>query len=518
MTLKTTNSQWTADHLTIQKCGTKKIESPTVTFVWTFSWSTGVLIFHHRIVKFPDGYYRMEKILSEEERQRINVLLEKHQPREEIQEKEMVVLSEKGREISIKTEAASSSMKPFEDLPIEHEEEASRRKYEVIGTDIEMEYEDMDTEDEEHEVRKLTKEELEIYHQYKEFYIIQARTKGKMPGFCYIHRLKVKECYLGVPSDLVKTLSHHIEGEVQDINRISEQEIIKIEQKHALVPRRWVNIKPKKKTIILCIDPDSNSDVVIEEEEGDFRERYIITKGNEWNVEEEAEQADDKWSEPLTTVEAEPGMSLTAEQETEDKDETISSTSTQDFDREKVEREFINLASHYQQIRESFKKLVEEFPHMKKWQLATNLAKMPILPMIKFKEKVSSMYRQCYEEEPSQVQEECDPKVYGENAEKKLQSIINSIGDQSALFLMAVGDCFVNKKSQAEIAKKYNISRSRIQWAMSGKKEHRKGGKQYQQERKRKPSEEDSTRSLKTRRNERELERIDDKLTPDIEG
>ena len=53
---------------------------------------------------------------------------------------------------------------------------------------------------------------------------------------------------------------------------------------------------------------------------------------------------------------------------------------------------------------------------------------------------------------------------------------------------------------------------------MSGKKEHRKGGKQYQQERKRKTSEEDSTRSLKTSRNEKELERIDDKLTPDIEG
>ena len=138
--------------------------------------------------------------------------------------------------------------------------------------------------------------------------------------------------------------------------------------------------------------------------------------------------------------------------------------------------------------------------------------------MIKIEEKVSSTYRQHYEEESSQVQEECDPKVYGENVEKKLQSIINSIGDQSALFLMAVRDCIVNKRSQAEIATKYNISRSRIQWAMSGKKEHRKGGKQYQQERKRKPSEEDSTRSLKTRRNEKELERIDDKLTPDIEG
>ena len=90
--------------------------------------------------------------------------MEKHWPREEIKEKEMVVLSEKGKEISIKTEAASSSMKPFEEQPVEYEE-ASKRKYEVIGTDIETEYEEMDTEEEEHEVRKLTKEESEMYHQ-----------------------------------------------------------------------------------------------------------------------------------------------------------------------------------------------------------------------------------------------------------------------------------------------------------------------------------------------------------------
>ena len=96
----------------------------------------------------------------------------------------------------------------------------------------------MDTEDEEGEVRRLTREELEIYHQYKEFYTIQARTKGKMPGFGYIHRLKVKEHYPGVPTDLVKTFSHPIEGEVQDIDCMTEQEIIKIEQKHAMVPRR----------------------------------------------------------------------------------------------------------------------------------------------------------------------------------------------------------------------------------------------------------------------------------------
>ena len=64
------------------------------------------------------------------------------------------------------------------------------------------------------------------------------------------------------------------------------------------------------------------------------------------------EQADDEQSEQPTEAGTEPETSLATEQETEDKDETISSTLTQDFDREKVEREFINLASHYQQISE----------------------------------------------------------------------------------------------------------------------------------------------------------------------
>ena len=135
----------------------------------------------------------------------------------------MVVLNEKGKKIIIKTEVASSSMKPFEKQPVEHEEEISKRKYEVIGTDIETEYEEMDTEEEESKVKKLTKEELEVYQQYKEFYTIQGRTKGRIPSFSYIHRLKVKECYPGVPSDVAEMLSHPIKGEVQDIDHITEQ-------------------------------------------------------------------------------------------------------------------------------------------------------------------------------------------------------------------------------------------------------------------------------------------------------
>ena len=110
----------------------------------------------------------MERILSEEERQKIDALLEKHQPRKEEKEKETTILSEKGKKIVIKTEVASSSMKPFKEWPMEHAEEASKRKYEVIGMDIETEYEEMSTEEEESEVRKLTGEELEMFQQYKE--------------------------------------------------------------------------------------------------------------------------------------------------------------------------------------------------------------------------------------------------------------------------------------------------------------------------------------------------------------
>ena len=57
----------------------------------------------------------MERVLSKEERQKIDALLEKHQPRKEEKEKEMTVLSEKGKKITIKTEVASSSMKSFKE-------------------------------------------------------------------------------------------------------------------------------------------------------------------------------------------------------------------------------------------------------------------------------------------------------------------------------------------------------------------------------------------------------------------
>ena len=112
------------------------------------------------------------------------------------------------------------------------------------------------------------------------------------------------------------------------------------------------------------------------------------------------------------------------------------------------------------------------------------MARTPILPLAKVttEEKVSSMYGQWYmtgETGSATVVEEYNPKVHGDMDEDKICSIVNSIGEKSALLLVAIGDCVINKRSQVEIGKKYGIPKSQVQQAMSGKKEHKKGGKQY---------------------------------------
>ena len=42
-----------------------------------------------------------------------------------------------------------------------------------------------------------------------------------------------------------------------------------------------LTLDQRRRQSYYAIDPDSDTDVIIEEEEGIFRERCIITKGNE---------------------------------------------------------------------------------------------------------------------------------------------------------------------------------------------------------------------------------------------
>ena len=132
-----------------------------------------------------------------------------------------------------------------------------------------------------------------------------------------------------------------------------------------------------------------------------------------------------------TTVEQEHTTQVT--EENTDVDETISSTLMQDFDRDVVEKEFVNLATHYQNILDSFAKLVNEVLHMRKWQLATHVGNTPVLPLVKVttEEKVSSMYRQKYmvsEAGGTTATGEFNLKIYRTMDEERIQSVQNTIG------------------------------------------------------------------------------------------
>ena len=102
----------------------------------------------------------MEKILTPEEKSQIDKLLKKHNQKKGREgQKEATVTSKKGTKIVVKSEIVGTSSRSFKDRPIEKIEEASKREYKVTGTDIEPEYDYLDTEEEKAQVEMLTEKE-----------------------------------------------------------------------------------------------------------------------------------------------------------------------------------------------------------------------------------------------------------------------------------------------------------------------------------------------------------------------
>ena len=66
-----------------------------------------------------------------------------------------MVTSQKGTKIVVKSGVAGMSIKPFKERPLEKIEEASKREYKLMGTDMETEYEEMDMAEEEKQVTEL---------------------------------------------------------------------------------------------------------------------------------------------------------------------------------------------------------------------------------------------------------------------------------------------------------------------------------------------------------------------------
>ena len=185
----------------------------------------------------------------------------------------------------------------------------------------------------------------------------------------------------------------------------------------------------------------------------------------------------------------------------EDSDaETISSTSTADYDREEAEDLLDKISSCHTALATHYNKMNEIVPHMTKTQLAQYLGKVHIMNIVKTEGVVSKTYTS--EPDTSEIKF----VVRGETHEEKLQELVNTVPAHQLILAIAIGDIHLNKLSYDQASQKYQVSKSHIQRAISGKAEHKKGGKQYELEKKRKRDPTTSATKVKKAKMEREQE------------
>ena len=176
--------------------------------------------------------------------------------------------------------------------------------------------------------------------------------------------------------------------------------------------------------------------------------------------------------------------------------ETISSTSTADFDREEAKDLLDKISSCQTVLSQHYNQLNQIVPHMTNAQLANYMGKIHIMPLVKAE---SGPVTKTYTEETTT--EEFKFVMQGETHEEKLDSLIRNVPAKRIMLAIALGDVLLNKLSHSQASMKYGFSKTMIQHTLSGKMEHKKGGKQYQQERKRK-AEQDASEPVKKRKND----------------
>ena len=197
----------------------------------------------------------------------------------------------------------------------------------------------------------------------------------------------------------------------------------------------------------------------------------------------------------------------------DDDAETISLTSTADYDREEVKASLTTISEAFHTIAQEYEKLTTTMPHMSKIQAAQVIAKLPILPIQKQEMKMEKTeatktveaepvpgtsteqptaeaekpVEEPMEEvmvEPTPGEKDDEPKEEsiseyfrryvltgkGKSPEDKIQEACKETNYRNLIILIAVGDYIVNQaKNIKEVAKKWGLSFSTVQRAMSRK-------------------------------------------------
>ena len=262
----------------------------------------------------------------------------------------------------------------------------------------------------------------------------------------------------------------------------------------------------------MLIDPNSNDEIyeinAIEDSLEDVikltgakKESTVKQVVSEQKEKEDQPKNDDQVLVPDVISQAMADDYTKEEELKEDSDaETISSTSTADYDREEAEDPLDKISSCHTVLATHYNKMNEIVPHMTKTQLAQYLGKVHILNIVKTEGIVSKTYTG----EPDTT--ETKFLVRGETQEERLHGLVDTVPAHQLMLAITIGDIHLNKLSYDQASQKYQISKSHIQRAISGKAEHKKGGKQYELEKKRKRDTTTSTTKVKKAKMEQEQE------------
>ena len=384
-----------------------------------------------------------------------------------------------------------------------------------MGITMEKEYDEITESDEEREVAKLSKREQEQHREMKDLMTIQGRLKGQVPGFGSGIQAYVTGRFPGIPSELAKPYVIEETGDKADLlTRMPPAQIDSLIQEHdRAIPRRDIVVRPGRRGITMSIDPNSDDEIYeISAIEDSLEDVIKLTgKKKESAVKQVVSEQKEKKDQPSTSISTTDDRVLVPdviskgmadeyskeEKLEEDSDaETISSTSTADFNREEAEDLLDKISSCQTVLSQHYNRLNQIVPHMTNAQLANYMGKIHIMPLVKAE---SGPVTKTYTEETTA--EEYKFVMQGETHEDKLDSLVRNVPAKRIMLAIALGDVLLNKLSHSQASMKYGFSKTMIQRTLSGKIEHKKGGKQYQQERKRK-TEQDASEPVKKRKND----------------
>ena len=242
--------------------------------------------------------------------------------------------------------------------------------------EMEPEYESMTAEQEAAEVHALSPVGQAGYRELTKLHQHQADIKRKMTGVTEIIEERTKVRVPGLPVDLIR---RHIREEPA-----GRQEL------HWMTERQKTQFQVKQDEIPHMERPGTNRGyyLFVEDDVG-----CLIEQQSRQMIQDT--DTDQHLPTDLIT-EAEASTYQVPEQDDptiDDNAETISSTSTVDYNHEEVETSLSTISDAFHTIVQEYEKLTDTVPHMSKIQAAQVIARLPVLPILKQevkKEKVET--------------------------------------------------------------------------------------------------------------------------------